>query len=116
MECARGQTRTRSRNMHAFIHNNVPSALTGSSGFPTDGERLLVSTASEAATEPENVLQCGPRLSGCVDQRWSDARAGMRDPQPVGTARGFLWDDSRANFGVGDSCHVVGSERNTFTV
>ena len=33
-----------------------------------------------------------------------------------GTARGFLQDDSRANFGVGDSCHVVGSERNMFTV
>ena len=28
-----------------------------------------------------------------------------------GAARGFLRDDSRANFGVGDSCHVVGSEQ-----
>ena len=50
----------RSRNMHGFIHNNVPSAFAGSSGFPTDGERLLVSTASKAAIEPRN-LQCGPR-------------------------------------------------------
>ena len=28
------------------------------------------------------------------------------------TARGFLGDYLRANFSVGDSCHVVGSERN----
>ena len=41
--------------MHGFIHNIVPSSLAGSSGFPTDGERLLVSTASEAAIEPGNV-------------------------------------------------------------
>ena len=33
-----------------------------------------------------------------------------------GTARGFLQDDSRANFGVVDSCHVVGSERNIAAV
>ena len=33
-----------------------------------------------------------------------------------GTARGFLQDNSRANFSVGDSCHVVGSERNISTV
>ena len=25
-----------------------------------------------------------------------------------GTVRGFLWDNSHAKFGVGDSCHVVG--------
>ena len=31
-----------------------------------------------------------------------------------GHARGFLQNDSRAKFGVGDSCHVVGSERNIF--
>ena len=29
---------------------------------------------------------------------------------------GFLQDDSRANFGVGDSCHLVGSERNIAAV
>ena len=38
----------------------------------------------------------------------------MQDPRPV--ARGFLQDDSRANFGVGDSCHLVGSECNVATV
>jgi len=76
--------------MHGFIHNNVPSALAGSSGFPTDGERLLVSTASEAAIEQGNVVQCGPHWrtrSKRIDQRWSDARAGMRDPRPVARAR-----------------------------
>ena len=76
--------------MHGFIHNNVPSALAGSSGFLTDGERLLVSTASEAAIEQGNAVQCGPRWctrSECIDQRWSDARAGMRDPRPVARAR-----------------------------
>ena len=76
--------------MHGFIHNKVPSALAGSSGFPTDGERLLVSTASEAVIEQGNVVQCGPRWharSGHIDRRWSDARAGMRDPRPVARAR-----------------------------
>ena len=80
----------RSRNMHGFIYNDVPSALAGSSGFSTDGERLLVSTASEAAIEQGNVVQCGPRWrtrSERIDQRWSDARAGMRDPRPVTRAR-----------------------------
>ena len=60
----------------------------------------------------------GPRWcarSKRVDRCWSNARAGMRDPRPV-TAGRFLQDDSRANFSVGDSCHVVGSERNMFTV
>ena len=33
-----------------------------------------------------------------------------------GQARGFLQDESRANFGVGDLCHVVGSERNIAVV
>ena len=76
--------------MYGFIHNNVPSALTGSSGCPTDGERLLVSTASEAAIEQGNVVQCGKRWrmrSERIDQRWSDARAGMRDPRPVARAQ-----------------------------
>ena len=79
----------RSRNMYGFIHNDVPSALTDSSGFPTDGECLLISTASKAAIEPGNV-QCGPRgraRSGGVDRHWSGARAGMRDPRPVTRAR-----------------------------
>ena len=49
-----------------------------------------------------------------VDRRWSNAQAGMRDPRPV--TRGFLQDDSRANFGVGDSCHLVGLERNIAAV
>jgi len=82
-----------------------------------DGERLLFSTASEAAIELRNV-QCGPRWhmqSERVDRRRLNALAGMRDPQPV-AARGFLQDDSCANFGVGDSCHVVGSEQNMFAV
>ena len=35
---------------------------------------------------------------------------GVWDPRPL--AWGFLQDDSRANFGVGDLCHLVGSERN----
>jgi len=51
-----------------------------------DGEHLLFSTASEAAIEQGNVVQCGPRWrtqSKRIDQRWSDARAGMRDPRPV---------------------------------
>ena len=81
-----------------------------------DGERLLVSAASEASIEPGNV-QCGPRWrvrNECVDLRWSNARAGMRDPRPV--ARGVLQDDSRANFGVGDSYHLVGPERNIAAV
>ena len=101
--------------MHGFIHGDVPSVLACSGGFSTDGERLLVSTASEAVIEPGNV-KCGPRWrvrSERVDRRWSNARAGMRDPRPV--ARGFLQDYSRANFGVGDSCHLVGSERNIVT-
>ena len=71
-----------------------------------DGERLLFSTASEAAIELRNV-QCGPRWhmqSERVDRRRLNALAGMRDPQPV-AARGFLQDDSCANFDVGDSCH-----------
>ena len=54
-----------------------------------DGERLPVSMASEAAIEPGNV-QCGPRWrarSERVDRRWSNARAGMRDPRPVARAR-----------------------------
>ena len=75
--------------MHGFIHNKVPLALVGSSGFPTDGERLLVSTASEAVIEQGNVVQCGPRWharSGRVDWHWSDAREGMRDPQLVARA------------------------------
>ena len=38
----------------------------------------------------------------------------MQDPRLV--ARGFLQDDSRANFGVGDSCHLVGSECNIAAV
>jgi len=33
-----------------------------------------------------------------------------------GTARGVLQDNSRANFGVGDSWHVVGSERSIAAV
>ena len=102
--------------MHGFIHGDVPSVLAGSGGFSTDGERLLVSAASEAAIEPGNV-QCGPRWRArnkCIDRRWSDARAGLQDPQPL--ARGVLQDDSRANFGVGDSCHLVGSERNIAAV
>ena len=33
-----------------------------------------------------------------------------------GAARGVLRDDSRANFGVGDSCHVVESERSIAAV
>ena len=33
-----------------------------------------------------------------------------------GTALSFLQDDSCANFTVGDSCHVMGSERNIFAV
>ena len=81
-----------------------------------DGERLLVSAASEAAIEPGNV-QCGPRWHARnerVDRRWLNARAGMRDPRPG--ARGFLQDDSCANFGAGDSCHLVGSERNIAAV
>ena len=80
----------RSRTMHGYIHNDVPSALAGSSGFPMDGESLIVSTASEAAIEPGNVVQCGPcwrARSGRVDRRWSDARAGMRDPRLVTRAR-----------------------------
>ena len=102
--------------MHGFIHGDVPLFLAGSGGFSTDGERLLISAASEAAIEPGNV-QCGPRWRARnehVDRRWSIARAGMRDPRPV--ARAFLQDDSRANFGVGDSCHLMGSERNIATV
>ena len=75
--------------MHGFIHNNVPSTLAGSSGFPTDGERLLVSMASEAAIEPGSVVQCGPRWharSGRVDQRWLDTRESVRDPRLVAGA------------------------------
>ena len=81
-----------------------------------DGERLLVSVASEAVIEPGNA-QCGPHWRAWnerVDRRWSDARAGVWDPRPL--ARGFLQDDSRANFGVGDSCHLVGSERSIAAV
>ena len=33
-----------------------------------------------------------------------------------GHGPGVLQDDSRANFSVGNSCHVVGSERNMFAV
>ena len=77
----------RSQNVHGFIHNDVPSALAGSSGFSMDGERLLVSTASEAAIEPRNV-QCRATLaSGRVDRHWSRTRVGMRDPRPVARAR-----------------------------
>ena len=53
-----------------------------------DGERLLVFAASEAAIEPGTV-QCRPRWrvrNERVDRRWSDARAGVRDPRPL--ARG----------------------------
>ena len=102
--------------MHGFIHGDVPSVLAGSGGFSTDGERLLVSAASEAAIEPGNV-QCGQRWRAPnerVDRRWSNAQAGMQDPRLV--TRSFLQDDSRANFGVGDSCHLVGSERNIAAV
>ena len=102
--------------MHGFIHSNVLSVLAGSGGFSTDGERLLVSAASEVAIEPGNV-QCGPRWHArneCVDRHWLNARAGMRDPRPV--AWGFLQDDSHANFSVGDSCHLVGSEHNIAAV
>jgi len=79
----------RSRNVHGFIHNDVPSALAGSSGFPTDGERLLVSMASEAAIEPGNV-QCGPRWrarSSALVGRPSGHAGPSAGCQ--GTARGF---------------------------
>ena len=75
--------------MPGFFYDDVRSALAGSSGFSTDGERLLVSTASEVAMEPGNV-KCGPRWrvqNEGVDRRWSNARAGMRDPRPVARAR-----------------------------
>ena len=68
---------------------SITMYLAGSSRFPTDGERLLVSSASETAIEPGNVVQCGPcwrARSGRVDRRWSDARAGMRVPRPVARA------------------------------
>ena len=102
--------------MHGFIHGDIPSVLAGSGGSSTDGERLLVSAASEAVIEPGNV-QCGPRWrvrNERVDRRWSDTQAGVRDPRPL--ARGFLQVDSRNNFGVDDSCHLVGSERNIAAV
>ena len=102
--------------MHGFIHGDVPSVLAGSGAFSTDGGRLLVSSASKAAIEPGNV-QCGLRWRARnerVDRRWLDARAGLQDPQPV--ARGFLQDDSRANFGVGDSGHLVELDRNIAAV
>ena len=76
--------------MHGFIHGDVPSVLAGGGGSSTDGERLLVSAASEATIEPVNV-QCGPRWhvrNKLVDRRWLDARAGVRDPRPL--ARGFF--------------------------
>ena len=46
--------------------------------------------------------------------------AGRTPERPCGTLdrspRGVLQDDSRANFRVGDSCHLVGSERNIAAV
>ena len=80
-----------------------------------DGERLLVSSASKAAIEPGNysaghVGACGPSV--LVDaSRMLERACGTLD-RSAGTTRGFLQDYSRANFGVGDSCYFVGSERN----
>ena len=98
--------------MHGFIHNDVPSALAGSCGFPTDGEHLLVSMASQAAIEPGHV-QCRPHWHALVGR--PSGRAGLSAGRQ-GMAQGFLQDDLRANFGVGNSCHVVGSEWNIAAV
>jgi len=86
--------------------------------FPTDGKRLLASTASEAAIGRRHVVQLGPRWytrSRHIDQRWSghpSRRAGSTPPSPV--VRAWLGGSFRgvhnAEFGVGDSYRVVSSE------
>ena len=90
--------------------------------FPTDGERLLASTASQAAIGQRHVVQLGPRGAhgaGVLTSTGRGARAGMRDrrcPRPVIRAwpGGSCKAIHGAEFGVGDSCHVVRSEQDIF--
>jgi len=85
--------------------------------FPTDGERLLASTASEAAIRQRHVVQCGScgaSRSRHIDQRWSGAsKRDRRHSRPV--VRAWPGGSCKAihdtEFGVGYSYHVVGSAR-----
>ena len=91
--------------------------------FPANGERLLASTASEAAIGLRHVVQlgpCGAHEAGTLTSAGLGARAGMQDRRhswPV--VRAWPGGSCKAihgvEFGVGNSYHVVGSERDGST-
>ena len=96
--------------------------------FPTDGERFLASPASEAAFRQRFVR--GPDRSGCVAHHGAgtltnagrgapgqacgtDATLGRLSGYGLGVLCKAIHD---AEFGAGDSYHVVRSEQDIFTV
>ena len=88
--------------------------------FPADGERLLASTASEAAIGQRQLGPRGAHGTGALASAGRGSRAGVRDrrcPRPI--IRAWPGDSCRvihgAEFGVGDSYHVVRSEQDIFT-
>ena len=78
--------------------------------FPMDGERLLASTASEAAIGRRHVVQLGPggaHRASMQDRRhsWPVVRA-----WPGGSCKAI----HGVEFSVGNLCHVVRLERYIF--
>ena len=75
---------------------------------------LLTSTSSEAAIGRRHVVQLVPRGvhgAGTLTSAGRGTRAGMHDPRPGGSCKAI----HDAEFGVGDSYHVMGSERDNST-
>ena len=102
--------------MHGFSNDIVTSALAGSSGFPTDGECLLVSTATEAAIEQGMLYSAGHVGAHGAGALIGAGRTSERACGTLGQSPGHGLGFFCAKFGVGDSCHVVGLERNIFLV
>jgi len=89
-------------NVFSFIR---PAKLRSSQGMYSASQGMY-SAGHVGARETSALIDAG---------RTPERRVGPSTGRP-GMARGFLPDDSRTKFGVGDSYHVVRSERGVFAV